>query len=171
MSKPKPKRTKKYAGPKGMLVNPVDWAIAGATLMPAEQKEKAMSTTQAGFDALRRGVATPHHWNCVSQALNVSEQLCKMNIGNNLLSEIHAGMAALDAIAHRMLTRKTSTPLYAAELDALAWAVAFHKSQIDLCTQAEFSRAVKAAKNRVQDENVDQQTRDLIELSDFKEAA
>jgi hypothetical protein len=147
MNKQKKPRNKKYR-PIEVKSNTVDWAIAGVHTFPIETQKEIMAGALDSFDKLRQGIASREHWNTICQALNVGEALCEFNIGNNLLPAFHEGHSALHQIALRMLAGKSST-CHAHELTAVTEALDMHKIQLRLCTQAEFSRAVKRVTNLI----------------------
>lgn len=141
------KRNKKYK-PREIKTNALDWAIAGVFTFPHETQREIMKEPMASFELLRQGKASREDWNMICQALNVGEALCELHIGDNLLDDFHKGLEALHQIALRMLSGKSST-CYAHELAAITEALAMHKIQLQLCTQAEFSRALQRVKNLI----------------------
>lgn len=147
MSKPKPKRTKRYAGPKPVTLDPIGHSICGAALFMLEQRKQILAGPERGFNLLRQGCAKNEDWNEVSQALSVAEQLCKLSIGNNLLPKIEDAMTALSAVAVRMLQKNGPTTCYAAELSTIREGIDLYAIQVRLCTQGEFGRAVQHVKN------------------------
>lgn len=147
MSKQKKLRNKKYR-PIEVKSNTIDWAIAGVHTFPIATQKEIMKGAQESFDLLRQGIADREDWNVICQALNTGEALCEFNICNNLIDYFHVGHEALHQIALRMLGGKSST-CYASELSAISEAINMHRIQLTLCTQAEFSRAVKRVKNLI----------------------
>lgn len=141
------KRNKKYK-PREIKANALDWAIAGVFTFPVETQRDIMKQPMASFELLRQGRASRDDWNQICQALNVGEALCELHIGDNLLDAFHQGHEALHQIALRMLGGKSST-CYAHELAAVTEALDMHKIQLQLCTQAEFSRAIKRVTNLI----------------------
>lgn len=141
------KRTKKYK-PREIKGNALEWAIAGVHTFPIETQRDIMKQPLASFDMLREGRASREDWNLICQALNVGEALCEFNIANDHLDEFHKGHEALHQIALRMLAGKSST-CYAHELAAITEALDMHKIQLQFCTQAEFSRAIKRVTNLI----------------------
>jgi len=141
------KRNKKYR-PREVRGNALDWAIAGVHTFPVETQRDIMKVAMNGFNKLREGIASRDDWNLVCQALNVGEALCELHIGDNLIDDFHRGHEALHQIALRMLSGKSST-CYAHELAAINEALEMHKIQLQLCTQAEFSRAIVRVTNLI----------------------
>lgn len=144
-AKQKKKRDRRYK-PREIQTDPVSWAIAGVHTFPKQTQDDVMAITWAAFDKLREGIAGREHWNIVAQSLNVAEALAGLKIGNNLLPEIYAGMEALHQIAMRMM-KKGRTALYAQELAAVREACVLYGIQLGLCTQAEYSRAIKKVRD------------------------
>lgn len=141
------KRPRKAYRPKPVSTDPISHGICGAALFMPWQRAKIMAGPEAGFNILRQGKATNADWNEVSQAFNISEKLCFMNIGNNLLEEVQAGIAAMSTVAVRMMKKDAPTALYAAELSAIRHSLDLYAVQIKVCTQGEFTRAVEQVKN------------------------
>lgn len=141
------KRNKKYK-PREIKGNCIEWAIAGVHTFPIETQRDIMKEPLASFERLREGRASREDWNQICQALNVGEALCEFNIANDHLDDFHKGHEALHQIALRMLAGKSST-CYAHELAAITEALDMHKIQLQFCTQAEFSRAIKRVTNLI----------------------
>lgn len=141
------KKPRKAYRAKPVSLDPISEGIYGAALFMPWQRSKVVAGPEAGFDLLRQGKAQNQDWNQVSQALSVAEALCGMNIGNNLLPQIEAGISGLTSIAIRMLEKNGPTTCYAGELAAIREALDMYKAQLHHCTQGEFGRAVKQVTN------------------------
>lgn len=141
MARPQKKRSKKYRA-KEVQTDPVSLAIAGVHTIPVEAQVDVMKLLNDAYDTLRQGRASREDWNMICQAVNVAEVLSKMHIGDNLLPDFDAGHEALHQIALRMLGKNCST-CYPGELIAVREAIDMHKIQLRICTQAEYSRALK----------------------------
>lgn len=145
MSKPKPKRNKRYV-PRERLADPVSWAVAGVHKLPTESVEAVFVPVTAAMALLKQGRAGREDWNIVCQALNVAEALAIVAVGSNLMPEIVAGQRWLHQIALRMLEHGSST-CYAAELVAIEEALTMYRAQLQVCTQADFTRAIAHVRN------------------------
>lgn len=145
MTKPKPKRTKRHV-PRQVNSNSVDWAVAGAHRLPTESLDAMFVPITEAVALLKQGRASREDWNIVCQALNLGEALTAARIGANLLTTIIVGQEALHQIALRMLETGSST-CRAAELVVIEEALASYRAQLQVCTQAELSRAVTRVKN------------------------
>jgi hypothetical protein len=144
MSKQKPRRQKPYR-PRHVQTDPVSWAIAGVHTLPLESQQATMKPVDAAVLLLKQGKSTREDWNVVCQALNIAEELAKLQIGSNLLPQILAGQQALRSVAFRMIGKGSAT-CYGAELVAIDEALTMYRAQLRLCAQAEFGRAVNRVK-------------------------
>lgn len=131
--------------PRGALTNPVDWAIAGAHLMPDFDRERVLAPVKAAIALLKQGRADREQWNTLAQALNIGEALGAEQVGRNLLPEVRAGQAALQSVALRMAAGGNST-CRATELAAIDEAFLMYEAQLKVCTQADLGRAVRRVK-------------------------
>lgn len=143
MSKPKPKRTKRYVQ-REQLVDPVSWAVAGAHKLPTATVAATMAAITPALKLLKQGRATRNDWNVVCQAVNVAEALAGLQVGHNLLSEIKAGEAALLAVALRMIEGRATC--YAIELAAIDEALFVYEAQLKVCTQSDIGKAIARVK-------------------------
>ncbi|MFJ3048577.1 hypothetical protein ACIPEN_22310 [Herbaspirillum chlorophenolicum] len=139
------KRNKAYR-PRGTLVNPLDWAIAGAHTMTDLQQSEFLAPVDRAIDLIRQGKAGRDDWNDVANAMNVATALAHFQIGPNLLPAIEAAQDALKAVAGRMIGGGSST-CYAHELEAIREGREMYRAQLKVCTQGESSRAIQRVKN------------------------
>ena len=138
-------RNKAYK-PKGALVNPIEWAVAGAHTLMLGQQEAFIKPVDDAIDLLRQGIATRDDWNMVASAMNIAVALADLQICPNFVPDFERAQEALRVIAGRMIQRGTST-CYSAELEALREARDMYRIQLRYCTQAESSRAIKRVKD------------------------
>lgn len=138
MSKPKPKRTKKYGGPKRRSVDTISEAICGAAVFMPQQITLIRQRPEAAYLLLCQGKAQNHDWNEIAQAMGVAEVLAQRNIGNNLMPQIVAALSALSSIAVRMQTTGRTVTCYPAELAAVREGLDVYGIQVKVCTQNEF---------------------------------
>lgn len=143
MSKTKPKRTKKYGGPKRRSADTIGEAITGIALYEPAQIAALQKRSEAAYVLLREGRAQNHDWNEITQALSVAQKLCDLNIGNNLRPDIEAGLTALSQVAVRMLKKDGPTACYAEELKAIREALDMRAAQLKVCSQNEYRTATR----------------------------
>lgn len=84
----------------------------------------------------------------VIAALNMTEALARLRIGNELADKIRAGQDALYALAQRgaNIGRFIFT---GPELQAVNLAMEIHDAQLDVCTIAELEKAVEIVKQEL----------------------
>ncbi|MCG2586549.1 hypothetical protein [Massilia sp. TS11] len=140
------KKPRKAYRPRPVSVNAAEWAVAGACCFTASMVADLIEPVRAAYDKLRQGQATVDDWNTLVQALNLGEALAVARIGAELMPFLHAGMAALQAVAERRAAGRSSV-CTGAELTTIYDAMSWYRSQLRICTQAEYSRAIKSVKN------------------------
>ncbi|PUA17285.1 hypothetical protein [Glaciimonas sp. PCH181] len=139
------KRNKSYK-PRRVQLDPVSWAIAGSHKIPLKLQAELREPLADALALLRQGVAKRDDWNQLSNALNLAEALAGLQIGPNLVPAIAAGERSLEAVALRMQKTGHST-LWAVELADITEALEMYRIQVSLCSQAEYSRAVRRVKD------------------------
>lgn len=140
-------RGKKYS-PRLVSANAMDWAMAGAHLLPAPRRAELFEPVELALESLRKGTASMEQWYTIDNGLRLSEALIRLNIGNNLAQAIRAGREALDAVGDRLRSTGSST-CRAVELALIREAAQLYEIQLGLCTQAEMSKAVRDVRNIV----------------------
>lgn len=146
MSKSK-RRGKKYS-PKPVSVNAMEWAMAGAHLLPASKRGELFEPVATAFEALREGAASAEQWYTIDNALRLAQALIGLNIGNNLTPQIADGRRALDAVGLRLRLAGSPT-CRSLELGRIREALDLYQIQLGLCTQAEMSKAVRRVTNMI----------------------
>ncbi|HEY5798683.1 MAG TPA: hypothetical protein VIT92_00605 [Burkholderiaceae bacterium] len=141
----KSKRNKPYR-PRDVQADAAAWAMAGVYTLPLQTQIDVLTPVYAAVLLLKQGKATREDWNIIAQSLNVAEALAGLQIGPNLMPIIAAGQRTLIDIALRMIETGKST-CYAHELAAIDEAIVMTRAQLQLCTQAELSRALARVKD------------------------
>lgn len=139
------RRGKKYI-PKTISTNAMEWALAGAHLLPAAKRAELFEPVSQAFESLQKGAASMEQWYAIDNGLRLSEALIGLNIGNNLAPQIADGRRALDAVGSRLRLTGLST-CDALEQDLMGEALDLYQIQLGLCTQAEMSKAVRRVSN------------------------
>ncbi len=140
------KKPRKAYRPREVNPSALNWALAGAHLMPQKIRAELLVLVDLAFDKLRRAEADRDDWNVIANALNIAEALAGLGIGPNLIPAITAGHDAIHQVALRMVAGARST-CRGAELAVITEGLAMYRIQLRLCTQAEMSRAVKRVDN------------------------
>ena len=140
-------RGKRYS-PKPVSANSLEWAMAGAHLLPVVKRDELFGPVFEAIEALRAGTASSEQWYAIDNGLRLSEALIGLNIGNNLAPQIADGRRALDAVGLRLRTSCSST-CRSSELVVIREAVELYKIQLGLCTQAEMSKGVRSVRHKI----------------------
>ena len=145
---PKSKSRGKRYSPKTISANAMEWAMAGAHLLPPARRAELLESLVGAFEALRKGAASMEQWYTLDNGLRLSEALIGLNIGNNLAPQIADGRGALGAVGARLRQTGSST-CRALELDLIREALDLYQILLGLCTQAEISKAVRHVGNTI----------------------
>jgi hypothetical protein len=145
---PKSKSRGKRYSPKLVSANALEWAMAGAHLLPVVKRDELFEPVAQAFAALRESIASMEQWYTIDNGLRLAEALICLNIGNNLAPQIVDGRRALDAVGLRLRTSGSST-CRAGELALIREATELYKIQLGLCTQAEMSKAVRSVRHKI----------------------
>lgn len=145
---PRSHKPRKAYRPGRVDTDPAGLAMARAALLPAEPRRTLYAPVQRALDGLRTAKGGWAAWCGLADAMNVAEQLALRGIASNLLGEIEAAQAALQAL-HARHTESGSWTLRAAELKALDDGVFVHRVQLEHCTQGELHDAIQAVQRRV----------------------
>lgn len=141
------KPRKKYRGAKDTY-DPISLAQNACRTISPSDRQKLLGPALDGFHKLRQGIATRTDWNYVIDCLNAGEALCEMRICSEFADDMAGALAAMSAIAHRIMQGKGST-CYAAELEAIRLGLNSYGAQIKLCSQSEYNRAVNRVQGRL----------------------
>jgi hypothetical protein len=131
--------------PRGKLVDPVSWAVAGVHTLHDTVRETMMAPVKATMENFRAGRADRDDWNELAQAMNVAESLAQEQVGRNLLPQIKDAQTALRDFGLRLAAGGTST-CQTVELKALDEGIFVYEAQLRVCTQADLGRAVRRVK-------------------------
>ena len=140
-------RGKKYY-PKPVSANAMEWAMAGAHLLPVAKRAEIFEPVAEACEALRDGIASMAQWYTIDNGLRLSEALIGLNIGNNLAPAIRAGREALNDVGERLRFTGSST-CRRTEFALIRESTDLYRIQLGLCTQAEMSKAVRVVQNKI----------------------
>jgi hypothetical protein len=128
--------------PKGVLPDPLSYVIGGL---------KRVASISAGTDlriknhlaleSIRSGQGTRQDIDILIGALNITEALATMKIGQDWEVEIRASQDALFAVGSRGAETGKFT-LRGPELNALNLGMEIHDAQLEACTVAELEKAM-----------------------------
>lgn len=136
--------------PKGIRLDAVSWVLSG--LKPIRETGDAAVTLKIknhlAMEELRTGKAIRDDIDIIIAALNVTEALARLRIGDQYSSEIKAGQDALYSMARRSIESGRFI-LTGPELSAINLAMELHDAQLDLCTVGQLERALDIVKDEI----------------------
>jgi len=128
--------------PKALIPDPLSYVLSGMkTVGSISAGTDLMIKNHSCLDALRRGEATRHDVDVVIAALNMTEALALMHIGEDWQVEIRAAQDALFAVGSRG-AETGKFILRGPELNSLNLGMEIHDAQLAVCTVAELERAI-----------------------------
>ena len=136
--------------PKGVRLDNMGYVLSG--MMPVRQVRDAAVTLKIknhlAMENLRTGNGTREDMDVVIGALNITEALAMLRIGNEYADEIKAGQDGLFSMGRRSLTNGRLV-FAGPELAAVNLAMEIHDAQLDLCTVAELERAMDIVRREI----------------------
>lgn len=128
--------------PKGVRLDNINYVLTG--MRPLSSQTSALTLklkNHAALDELAHGRGNQSHADIVIAALNMTEALAIIEIGNDYSDDIRAGQDALLAMAVRGVN--TGKWLFTGpELTAVNLAMEIHDAQLDACTIAQVEKAM-----------------------------
>ena len=135
--------------PRPVLLNPVEHVIKGVQRVGSiPAGTDLMIKNHSSLDAVRRGQATRDDIDVLIAALNMTEALALMRIGEDWKVEIRAAQDALFAVGSRG-AETGKFILRGPELIALNLGMEIHDAQIDACTVSEMERAIDMVRKTI----------------------
>lgn len=142
--------------PKGVRLDVMSWIKQGMQPMSSHPESLTLKLkNHAALDELVKGRGTRHHCDIVICALNMTEALALLRIGDEYRTQVSEAQDAMLAMCRRGLERGRFV-FTGPELLAVNTAMEIHDAQLEACTLAELEKAtdivwktVKAKKARV----------------------
>lgn len=118
------------------------WLLQGMVSMRSHPEATTLKLkNHAALDEITHGRGNTGHCDIVIAALNVTEALAMLRIGDQYRADIGAGQDAMLAMCQRGL--RTSRFVFTGpELSAVNLAMEIHDAQLDACTIGELERAL-----------------------------
>lgn len=139
------KRTRRKVYP---LINPVEYAITGAALIPQRELNNLRLRELAAIEAFRSGKAGLQDWHDVAALLNLCESMARDGIGSEALETCAQAQAALVEAAHRFQrTQRMGTT--GQGLQAFRDLYEWHDLQRQSVERSAYERAIDKAIKRV----------------------
>lgn len=135
------KKKSKYR-PRGVIPDPLSYVLSGMKRVGAiSAGTDLMIKNHSALDAVRRGEGTRDDVDLLIGAMNMTEALAMMRIGDDWKDEIRAAQDALFAVGSRGAETGRFI-LRGPELTQLNLGMEIHDAQLAICTVAELERAM-----------------------------
>ena len=147
--------------PKPQLPNPVAWLVNGFKPVSQAGIVNVQIKNHSAIDALRKGVADREDIDTIIEALNISEALQRLGIGDEYRQEVRAAQDALYAASRRGIDREYRFVLKGQELAAINLGMEVHDAQLEVTS----IKLMEDALNMVRDEIKYRRARVILEKS------
>ena len=128
--------------PKGVRLDAVGWVMQGMMSMSSHPEALTLKVkNHSAMDELVKGRGTRAHCDTVIAALNMTEALAMLRIGDEYRQEISAGQAAMLTMCRRGLERDRFL-FTGPEILAVNTAMEIHDAQLEACTLSELEKAI-----------------------------
>lgn len=130
--------------PRGICLDTM--AFVKETLEPISTREECVTfklRNHQALAALAKGHGMSHDIRVVIDALNVTEALARLDVGNDWADEIKAGQDALMTMTQRCLAGSDRYVFRAAELTAVNLAMEVHDAQLDAVNVGQMQEAIE----------------------------
>ena len=135
--------------PKGVRLDVMAWIKQGMQPMATHPEAVTLRLrNHAAMDEIVRGRGTRDHCDAVIAALNMTEALAMLRIGEEYRQDINAGQQAMLQMCRRGLERDRFL-FTGPELQAVNTAMEIHDAQLDACTLAELEKAISIVEHTV----------------------
>ena len=128
--------------PKGVRLDVMTWIKQGMQPMATHPESLTLKLkNHAALDDLVKGRGTREHCDVVIAALNMTEALSMLRIGDEYAKDIKTAQDAMLTMCRRGLERNRFL-FIGPELAAVNTAMEIHDAQLDACTLAELEKAI-----------------------------
>jgi hypothetical protein len=135
--------------PKALIPDPLSYVLGGMKKVGSiSAGTDLMIKNHSCLDAIRRGEATRDDIDVVIAALNMTEALALMRIGEDWQVEIRAAQDALYAVGSRG-AETGKFILRGPELNSLNLGMEIHDAQLAVCTVAELEKAIDLVRKTI----------------------
>lgn len=135
--------------PKGVRLDVMGWIKHGMTPMAKTSEALTLRLrNHAAMDELAKGRGDRDHCDTVIAALNMTEALSLLRIGDEYRAEINAAQGAMLSMCQRGLAMDRFI-FTGPELTLINAAMEIHDAQLDACTVDELEKAIKLVHHAV----------------------
>ena len=130
------------------LVNPIEFAIAGASITDKEILDLLRIRELAAIDAMSKGLAGVAEWRDLTEMLNLAETMAKNGIGPEVMETCEIVQAELHLAALRY-ERTKKMGLTGSGLQAVRDLYEYHDLQRTSIPRSEYERMIKKTRDYI----------------------
>lgn len=137
--------------PKGVRLDVMSWVLQG--MQPISAIDDAATTLKIknhlAMESLRTGNGNRDDVDVVVAALNMTEALARLRIGNEFAVQIRSAQDSMFDMARRGVERGDRFVFTGPELVAINLGMEIHDAQLDACTVAELEKALAMVEHEI----------------------
>lgn len=130
------------------LVNPIDFAIAGASITPRDELDRLLARELSSLDDFTHGRASLQQWHDLASVVNLCETLAHEGVGPEALESCAKAQDALIDSAKRF-TKIQRFGLTGEGIQALRDVIEFHDLQRSSIPRSQYEKAIRLTTARV----------------------
>jgi len=134
------------------LVNPLSYALEGASITQRDKLDKLRLMEYSALDAITKGIGTVQDWHTLTEVLNLSETMARNGVGPEVLPVCEKAQKAL----HEAALRYQSTMrlgLSGEGIQAVRELIQYADLQQSSISRSEFERYIQKTKNYIKSNN------------------
>jgi len=134
------------------LVNPITYALEGASITQRDKLDKLRVMEYSALDAITKGLGTVTDWYTLTEVLNLSETMARAGVGPEVLPVCEKAQKAL----HEAAIRYQSTMrlgLTGEGIQAVRELIAFADLQQSSISRSEFERYIQKTRDYIKSNN------------------
>ena len=134
------------------LVNPLSYALEGASITQRDKLDKLRLMEYSALDAITKGIGTVQDWHTLTEVLNLSETMARAGVGPEVLPVCEKAQKALHEAALRF--QKTGKLGLTGEgIQAVRELIQYADLQQSSISRSEFERYIQKTKNYIKSNN------------------
>jgi len=134
------------------LVNPITYALEGASITQRDKLDKLRVMEYSALDAITKGKGTITDWHTLTEVLNLSETMARSGVGPEVLPVCEKAQKAL----HEAAIRYQSTMrlgLTGEGIQSVRELIAFADLQQSSISRSEFEKYIQKTRNYIKSNN------------------
>jgi len=134
------------------LVNPLSYALEGASITQRDKLDKLRLMEYSALDAITKGIGTVQDWHTLTEVLNLSETMARNGVGPEVLPVCEKAQKAL----HEAALRYQSTMrlgLSGEGIQVVRELIQYADLQQSSISRSEFERYIQKTKNYIKSNN------------------